>query len=124
MKFFNARFILSLIAAAFLFGCAAQEPVKPIPAFTPTPFDTNEWVSSVDNFLIILDASSSMDDTYAGNKKFAIASEIVKRLGYTLPELGQNAGLSHSGTARKCPTKKQSFFTVWKDIPRKGWLKT
>jgi OmpA-OmpF porin, OOP family len=120
MKFFNARFILSLIAAAFLFGCAAQEPVKPIPAFTPTPFDTNEWVSSVDNFLIILDASSSMDDTYAGNKKFAIASEIVKRLGYTLPELGQNAGLRSFGHSPKVSDEKTVLFYGMERYTQKG----
>jgi len=56
-----------------------------------------EYVSSVDNYLIILDASSSMDDTYNGNKKFTVAREIVKRLGQTLPELGQNAGLRSFG---------------------------
>lgn len=120
MKLFNARFILPLIAAMFLFGCAAQEPVQSIPPFAPIPFDANEWVSSVDNFLIILDASSSMDDTYAGNKKFTIADEIVKRLGHTLPELGQNAGLRSFGHSPKVSDKKTVLFYGMEKFAQKG----
>jgi OmpA-OmpF porin, OOP family len=120
MKFFGARFILPLIAATFLFGCAGREPVQPIPAFTPTLFDTNEWVSSVDNLLIILDASSSMDDTYAGNKKFAIANEIVRRLGHTLPELGQNAGLRSFGHSPKVSDEKTVLFYGMERYTQKG----
>jgi OmpA-OmpF porin, OOP family len=120
MKFFSARFILPLIAAMFLFGCAAKQPVQPIPAFTPTRFDANEWVSSVDNFLIILDASSSMDDTYAGNKKFAVATEIVKRLGYTLPELGQNAGLRSFGHDPKVSSENTVLFYGMERYTQKG----
>jgi OmpA-OmpF porin, OOP family len=120
MKFLNARFILPLIAAVFLFGCAAQEPVQPIPAFTPTPFDANQWISKVDHFLIILDASSSMDDTYAGNKKFTIANEIVKRLGHTVPELGQNAGLRSFGHSPKVSGEKTVLFYGMEKFTQKG----
>ncbi|MFN2359197.1 MAG: OmpA family protein [Desulfotignum sp.] len=120
MKFFGTRFILPLIAATFLFGCAAREPVQPIPAFTPTPFDANEWVSSVDNLLIILDASSSMDKTYAGNKKFAIANEIVKRLGHTLPELDQNAGLRSFGHSPKVSDKNTVLSYGMEKYTQKG----
>ncbi len=124
MKFFNARFILPLIAAmiaaTFLFGCAAKPPVQPVPAFTPTRFDANEWVSSVDNFMIILDASSSMDKTYAGNKKFAIAGEVVKRLGYTLPELGQNAGLRSFGHDPKVSSENTVLFYGMERYTQKG----
>jgi OmpA-OmpF porin, OOP family len=74
----------------------------------------------VDNFLIILDASSSMDDTYAGNKKFAIASEIVKRLGYTLPELGQNAGLRSFGHSPKVSDEKTVLFYGMERYTQKG----
>ena len=93
MKFLNTRFVLSLIAALLLSGCAVRQPDRPIPDFNPTVFNSNDYVSSVDNFLIILDVSSSMDDKFRGNRKSLIAREIVKRLSLTLPELGQTAGL-------------------------------
>ena len=97
MKLFRSKIALPLVAAMFIVGCAAQQPAKSIPSFTPAQFDSNRYVSSVDNFLIILDASSSMGDKYAGNKKYKIATEIVNRLNQTLPELGQNAGLRSFG---------------------------
>jgi len=97
MKLFSKRIFTLLTVALFLFGCASRQPVQPIPEFTLTPFDANEYDSAVDNFLIILDASSSMDDPYNGNKKFIVAREIVKRMNHTLPELDQNAGLRSFG---------------------------
>ncbi len=110
MKFFNTMMALPLITALFLFGCVARQPVQPIPDFTPTQFDSNGYDSSVENFLIILDASSSMDDTYNGNKKFTVAREIVKRLGQTLPELGQNAGLRSFGHNQQVSDRSTVLF--------------
>jgi len=100
MRLFSTRIVVALFGALFLFGCAAQQPIKAIPAFSPTIFDSNEYDSAVDNFLIILDASSSMDDSYMGNKKFVVATQIVDRLNQTLPELGQNAGLRSFGHSK------------------------
>lgn len=120
MKYFSNRFVLLLISAAFLFGCAVRQPVQPIPAFTPTPFNSNDWVSSVDNFLIILDASSSMDDMYNGNKKFVVAHEIVRRLSGTLPELGQNAGLRSFGHSPQVSDKPTVLFYGMEKYTQKG----
>ncbi|MFH1156867.1 MAG: OmpA family protein [Pseudomonadota bacterium] len=97
MKIFSTRTFLAFAAALLLVGCAARQPAQPLPDFTLTPFDSGQYVSSVDNFLIVLDASSSMGDQYNGNEKFAIARELVKRINKTLPELGQNAGLRSFG---------------------------
>ncbi len=97
MNFFSIRNFTLLTVVLISFGCAARQPFKPIPNFTLTPFNSNEYVSSIDNFLIIFDASSSMDDRYAGNKKFDMATQIVTRLNQTLPELGQNGALRSFG---------------------------
>ncbi|MBA3010864.1 MAG: VWA domain-containing protein, partial [Proteobacteria bacterium] len=110
MKNFSTLLALPLIIVLFLFGCAAQQPVQPIPAFTPTMFSSDDYVSSVDNFLIIMDASSSMDDMYNGNKKFVVARELVQRMGLTLPELGQNAGLRSFGHDPKVSDKPTVLF--------------
>ena len=120
MKFFSTRFVLSLIVVMFSFGCAVRQPAQPIPAFTPTPFSSNDYVSSIDNFLIILDASSSMGYLYNGNNKFAIAREIVKRLDQTLPELGQNAGLRSFGHSPKVSDKPTVLFYGMEKYTRKG----
>ena len=120
MKFFSTMLALPLIIVLFSFGCAAQKTVQPIPAFTPTIFNSNDYVSSVDNFLIILDASSSMDDTYNGNKKFIVASEIIKHLNQTLPELGQNAGLRSFGHNPKVSDKLTVLFYGMEKYTQKG----
>ncbi len=104
----------------FSFGCAVRQPIQPIPDFTSTIFNSNDYVSSVDNFLIILDASSSMDDMYNGNKKFIVAREIVKRMGQTLPELDQNAGLRSFGHSQKVSNKSTVLFYGMEKYTQRG----
>ena len=110
MKFFSPKLLTALAIAFLLSGCYAQKAVRPIPNFTLTPFNANEYVSSIDNFLIIFDASSSMDDDYAGNKKFDMATQIVKRMHQTLPELGQNGALRSFGHSPAVSDKKTVLF--------------
>ncbi len=88
--------LLSVIAFVFLFGCATKEPAE-FPSFIAQQFDADQYVSKVDNFVVILDASSSMGHDSNGNIKFDIAKTIVQRLNMTLPELGQTAGLRSFG---------------------------
>ncbi len=97
MKSFSIKLLTALAIAFLLSGCYAQKEVKTIPAFTLAPFSENDHVSSIDNFVIVLDASSSMDETYMGNKKFDVATQIASRINRTLPELGQNAALRSFG---------------------------
>ncbi|WP_289018953.1 OmpA family protein [Desulfobacter postgatei] len=89
---------LTITAVLFLFGCAAKEPVG-LPSFSAKQFDASMYRSKVDNFVIILDASSSMEDDCMGNPKFMVAKAIVERMNMTLPELGQIAGLRSFGHA-------------------------
>ena len=89
---------LTIIAVLFLFGCAAKEPAG-LPSFSAKQFNASMYRSKVDNFVIILDASSSMEDDCMGNPKFMIAKAIVERMNMTLPELGQIAGLRSFGHA-------------------------
>ena len=88
MKFFSTMIALPLMIVLFSVGCAVRQPAQPIADFTPAMFNSKDYVAAVDNFLIILDASSSMDTNYMGNQKFAIAVQIVNRMGQTLPGTG------------------------------------
>ncbi len=110
MKIFSTKLLMALAIAFLLSGCYAQKAVRPIPNFTLTPFSSNDYVSSIDNFLIVFDASSSMDDDYAGNKKFDMATQIVKRMNQTLPELGQNGALRSFGHSPAISDKKTVLF--------------
>ena len=100
------RTIVALLMAFFVWGCVANNgPVSPIPAFTPHVFSSAQYSSAVDNFLVIIDASSSMGENYMGHKKFTIAKEIVNRMNQTLPEMGQKCGLRSFGHNRKLSYK-------------------
>ena len=88
--------LLTITAFLFLFGCAAKVP-SGLPSFSAKQFDASMYQSKVDNFIIILDASSSMDDDYMGNPKFMVAKAIAERMNMTIPELGQTAGLRSFG---------------------------
>lgn len=120
MKSFKTLVALPLITGLFIVGCAVRQPVQPIPDFTPTMFNSNDYVSSLDNFLIILDASSSMNDMYKGNKKFVTAREIVKHLSQTLPELDQNAGLRSFGHKPQVSDKLTVLFYGMENYTQKG----
>lgn len=103
------RSLLSLLALLFLFGCAGKALVE-LPPFTATQFDTAMYKSKVDNFVIVLDASSSMWHGYMGNAKFTLAKAIAERMNMTIPELGQTAGLrsfGHDPSVSKHLTERQ-----------------
>jgi len=98
--------LLPLLALVFLFGCAAKEPVD-FGAFTPAQFDLDRVESKVDNFQVIMDASSSMRH----DNKFATAKTVVDRLNMTIPELGQTAGLRTFGhDPSVCKNKTRLFY--------------
>jgi OmpA-OmpF porin, OOP family len=93
------RLLTSIAILLFLTGCISAGPVKPLPSFAPTNFDSGNYASKVDNFIVIVDASSSMGDSYAGNKKLVITKTFVDRMNQDIPQLGQNAGLRSFGHA-------------------------
>ena len=107
--------LLSILALAFLFGCAAKEPVD-FGTFTPVQFDLNKVESKVDNFLVIMDASSSMRH----DNKFATAKTVIERLNMTIPELGQTAGLRTFGHDPSVCTNKTKLFYGMKPYTTAG----
>jgi OmpA-OmpF porin, OOP family len=109
MKSFSVQLITALAIVFALSGCSQKE-VQTLPAFTLTPFSADEYVSSIDNFVIVLDASSSMDKPYMGNKKFDMATQIVSRINRTLPELGQNGALRSFGHSPAVSNKNTVLF--------------
>ncbi|MFO7749290.1 MAG: OmpA family protein [Desulfobacteraceae bacterium] len=110
MKSFSINLLTVLAIVFLLSGCYAKKEVQTTPAFTLTPFSANEYESSIDNFVIVLDASSSMDNPYMGNKKFDVATKIVNRMNQILPELGQNAALRSFGHSPAVSDKNTVLF--------------
>jgi OOP family OmpA-OmpF porin len=58
---------------------------------------SGEYTKKIDNFLVILDASGSMNQYYKGQRKFDIARDIVSGMNQTIPDLGYTGGLRTFG---------------------------
>ena len=97
MKKLFLHSLLVLCVVGLMAGCAQKAPVMNFPDFVAQGFDTDRYAPKVDQFIVILDASSSMDDAHDGAVKFDIAKTIADRLNMTLPEMGQTAGLRTFG---------------------------
>jgi OOP family OmpA-OmpF porin len=84
--------MLSLAAAAgLLFGCASPKVAYTPDPFTPVQIDTTGSVPRIDAFVVLLDASSSMNGKY--NNKFRYAKEIGSRMNRTIPPGTYDAAL-------------------------------
>jgi len=86
------------IAALILSGCASQ-PISTFEVFKAEDLNklltSGQYIQKVDNFFIINDSSSSMNDDYLGvgypaqptPTKFLIEKEILNRINQTIPNL-------------------------------------
>ena len=72
-----------VMISVLLIGCAGEK-VKPTPpAFQPYKFQANQYEPKVDNFMVILDTSSSMADKYQGQAKDTIAKNFLMAMNQT-----------------------------------------
>jgi OOP family OmpA-OmpF porin len=97
MKHLISKGLFIAVAMVFMVGCAAQGPQKPFSEFAPQQIDSSQYTLKHDNFLVILDGSSSMEEMFNENQKFDIAKEFVGRMNQALPEMGQVGGLRSFG---------------------------
>jgi OOP family OmpA-OmpF porin len=88
-------FVLTVFG--FMLGCAAQKAQAPKAMFQPQTFEAGAYVPKVNDFVVILDASTSMGDEYMGQPKLDIAKETVSRMNQTLPDLGYRGALRTFG---------------------------
>jgi OOP family OmpA-OmpF porin len=60
--------------------------------------DTSAYVAKVDAFVVVLDASDSMNFHYADRRNFYTAKDVVNHLNQTIPELGYQSALVGFGS--------------------------
>ncbi len=95
-KTFWAQAVMSIFAVFLFFGCAEKSPVN-LPSFSKTDFG-KDYEAKIDNFMIILDASSSMlEAAPQGGDKFTVAKAVAERLNMNIPEIELTAGLRSFG---------------------------
>jgi outer membrane protein OmpA-like peptidoglycan-associated protein len=90
--------IASVLAlAVMLAGCACHQPSMLATDFKPQVPETAAYKAKVDNFMVIFDASASMDACYNGSNRLNTARAIVGNLNRTLPEMALKGALRSFG---------------------------
>ncbi|NOY68540.1 MAG: OmpA family protein [Deltaproteobacteria bacterium] len=100
------RFFYYILIFIFILpGCAHQAmvetPAPPVPAVEkpaqPGFFPADKYEPKINNFEVIIDASSSMGAPVAGKVKISLAKEFIEKMIRILPELNFNASLRTIG---------------------------
>ncbi len=105
MKMYYLRALFFVMVSALLFACTTTQVQPTKPLFSPSQLQADKYQPKVDNFVIILDTSSSMSDEYSGFRKFKIAQDYLRALNQTLPELNYNGALRTFGNIADVPDK-------------------
>jgi OOP family OmpA-OmpF porin len=97
--------LIFVMVSTLLFGCAAKQVQPTKSLFEPYQLKADQYEPKVDNFVVILDTSSSMAEKYNGQSKFKIAKDFLDAMNKTIPELKFNGALRtfghHSGVSKK-----------------------
>jgi OOP family OmpA-OmpF porin len=94
-----------IMISTLLISCGGKQVMKTAPSFEPYKFDASQYEPKVDNFLVILDTSSSMGDKYGQKEKSKIAKDFLSAMNQTLPELNYNSALITFGHDAHLPDK-------------------
>jgi OOP family OmpA-OmpF porin len=92
--------LFAVVSVGLLVGCAGMqsEPEMAEMDFTPQQISGTCYEQKSDNFLVLLDASGSMGETYEGQTKFKTAQEVVSRMNQTIPgDMDLNAAVRTFG---------------------------
>lgn len=95
-----------VIMIVFLSACATQTQQPLLKAQDLNPM-MGTYTQKADNFLIILDASGSMRDTYDGRVKLELAKDTLCLMSQTIPGLKLDGGLRVFG-GKLCPFTKRT----------------
>ncbi|MCG6907514.1 MAG: OmpA family protein [Desulfobacteraceae bacterium] len=104
-RLFSVSLILMMMG--LLAACATAPPMTTEP-FQAAQLDSSAFVSSVDTFVILMDASSSMAEKYQDMYKISLAKKIVSGINATLPPIDANAALVVFGSG-ECLNKQHAL---------------
>jgi OOP family OmpA-OmpF porin len=101
----SLRALFLVMMGVLLISCATPKALVP---FEPCDFKkAGHFVQKVDNFMVILDASDSMDGSYMGYNKLYYAKEIMSRMNQTISDLKLTGALRTFGQGY-CPWEKKT----------------
>jgi OOP family OmpA-OmpF porin len=99
MTKYYLRAVFLVMISTLLFSCAAPQVQTTQPLFSPDTLKVDQYEPKVDNFMVILDKSSSMSEKYNGQKRLTIAKDFLSAMNQTLPEMKFNCALRTFGTS-------------------------
>ncbi len=95
LKYINS--VVAIIISTFLVSCAStQQAIVPSDSYKPVE---GSYIQKVDNFLVILDSSGTMDHGFKGTKKIDIAERFVARMNQTIPDIKVKGALRTIGNS-------------------------
>jgi len=125
----NGKIKLMLLAIALigLTSCTTMNKTKMFPDsmvndLTPT-FDSEKFDSKVDGLVVLMDASSSMAETWHDYVKFDIAKAFVRRMNDTMPPISALSGLRTFGHAPQLAREQTRLFYGMAPYNREGMNK-
>ena len=90
-------YLVVIVTAGFLHGCSGNPPYSPSP-FDPEQLNPSAYVPRVTSFVVIVDASASMNHKVGGEVKHYSAMDTASRMNQTIPPLNYQAGLATFST--------------------------
>lgn len=109
----SLKFFFLAILCVFTASCAAQ--LKPLGLYDEGGLsglvNGGGYEEKVDTFVVVLDASSTMNEAYGGESKFFIAKDTINLMNRTIPALSYRAGLRTFGQSSNVMIK--STFRVY-----------
>ncbi|HEY5498499.1 MAG TPA: hypothetical protein VIK19_09200, partial [Syntrophales bacterium] len=92
MKSSGLRILLAVFLCLLFAGCATQKA-----AFSPDSLDgrlkSGKLIQKTENFDVLFDKSSSMDDPYGKTTELGLARDVTIRMINTIPDIKLTAGL-------------------------------
>ena len=100
MKRNKVKSVFVVFVVLLFAGCAGQQVKTDMSQFTPVSLGQEGYSLKVDNFLVILDTSGSMNAPYNDAKKFDLEKEVVSRMNQTIAELDVKGALRAFGQGK------------------------
>lgn len=121
MKVQNAGWLSVVLVLMLLAGgCATQHSAGRTPPFQVQPLAANMWQQKTDNLVIVLDASSSMAETFNGVEKFAIGHNFLANFNQAIPDLPLKTALRSFGHSSAFSDKSTVLNYGLTDYSRSG----
>jgi len=121
MTKYYLRAVFLVMISTLMFSCAAPQVQTTQPLFSPYTLEADQYEPKVDNFMVILDKSSSMSWKYNGQKRLTIAKDFLSAINQTLPDMKLNGALRTFGHMASASGKPSVLFYGPTEYSSKGF---